>query len=192
MPGSERAWRDWLGALRCQFEDPGVTVKLREHKLVRLIVALLSEGMTPHKLALTLALGVLLGAIPVLGTTTILCALAAVILRLNLPLIQAIQFLAYPLQLLLWIPFIQTGQWIFHQPPLPFTYAELLGVFHAGFWHALDLLWTYSLHALVAWLILGGAGAILIYVIVRPILGYTLNRRRGLAEPVQAPKSQNH
>lgn len=152
-------------------------MKLRSHKLTHLVVALLSEGMTPHKLALTLALGVMLGAIPVLGTTTILCALAAVVLRLNLPLIQAVQFLAYPLQLLLLIPFMQAGQWIFHQPPLPFTYADLVAFFHAGFWHAVEMLWTYSLHGLVAWLILGGAGALLIYVIARPVLGYALRRR---------------
>ena len=152
-------------------------MNLRQHKLVQLTVALLSEGMTPHKIALTLALGVMLGATPVLGTTTILCALAAVIFRLNLPLIQAVNFLAYPLQLLLLIPFMQAGQWIFHQPPLPFTRSQLLELLHSGFRHALEQLWLYSLHGVVAWLILGGAGALLVYVTLRPILGYTLSRR---------------
>ena len=158
-------------------------MNLREHKLVRLIIALLSEGMTPHKIALTLALGMMLGATPVLGTTTILCALAAVVFRLNLPLIQAVNFLVYPLQLLLLIPFMQTGQWIFHQPPLPFSYAQLVALFHAGFWHALEILWIYSLHGVVAWLILGGAGAILIYAILRPILGYSLGRKHAGHKP---------
>ena len=149
----------------------------RQHRLVRLTLALLSEGMTPHKIALTLALGVLLGAIPVLGTTTVLCALAAVVLRLNLPLIEAVQFLAYPLQLLLLIPFMQAGQWIFRQPPLPFTRVELLALLHSGWRQAIEQLWLYSLHGVVAWLILGGAGAILIYVIVRPLLACALARR---------------
>ena len=150
---------------------------LRQHKLVRLTLALLSEGMTPHKIALTLALGVLLGAIPVLGTTTVLCALAAVVLRLNLPLIEAVQFLAYPLQLLLLIPFMQAGQWIFRQPPLPFTRVELLALLHSGWRHAIEQLWLYSLHGVVAWLLLGGAGAALIYLIVRPLLAYSVTRR---------------
>ncbi|MDE2070936.1 MAG: DUF2062 domain-containing protein [Gammaproteobacteria bacterium] len=158
-------------------------MNLRQHKLVRLIVALLSEGMTPHKIALTLALGVMLGATPVLGTTTILCALAAVVFRLNLPLIQAVNFLAYPLQLLLLIPFMQAGQWIFRQPPLPFTRSQLLELLHSGFRHALEQLWLYSLHGVVAWLILGGAGALLVYVILRPILGYTLTRRHAGHKP---------
>lgn len=167
-------------------------MNLRKQKLTRLIMALLSEGMTPHKLALTLALGVMLGAIPVLGTTTILCAIAAVVLRLNLPLIQAVQFLAYPLQLLLLIPFMQAGQWIFREPPLPFTYVDLVAFFHAGFGHAIEMLWTYSLHGLVAWLILGGAGALLIYVVARPLLGYTLSRRRNLTGPALESKRQVH
>lgn len=158
-------------------------MNLREHKLVRLVVALLSEGMTPHKIALTLALGLLLGATPVFGTTTILCALAAVVLRLNLPLIQAVNFLAYPLQLLLLIPFMQAGQWLFHQPPLPFTYDQVLALFHQGFWHALEMLWIYSLHGVVAWLLLGGAGAAIIYLILRPILGYSLQRRSTRHKP---------
>lgn len=158
-------------------------MNLRDHKLARLVIALLSEGMTPHKLALTIALGIMLGAIPVLGTTTILCALAAVIFRLNLPLIQAMNFLAYPLQLLLLIPFMQVGQWMFHAPPLPFTYHDLLAFFHAGFRHAFDMLWSYSLHGLVAWLVLGGAGALVIYLVARPILSFALKRRQAAAGP---------
>lgn len=158
-------------------------MNLRENKLTRLVVALLSEGMTPHKLALTLALGIMLGAIPVLGTTTILCALAAVVFRLNLPLIQAMNFLAYPLQLLLLIPFMQAGQWIFREPPLPFTYHQLLALFHAGFWHALEMLWSYSLHGLVAWLILGGAGALIVYLVTRSLFSFALKRRLAAANP---------
>ncbi|MDE2346360.1 MAG: DUF2062 domain-containing protein [Gammaproteobacteria bacterium] len=152
-------------------------MSLRQHKLARLVVALLSEGMTPHKIALTLALGLLLGATPVLGTTTILCAAAAVLLRLNLPLIQAVNFIAYPLQLLLLIPFMQAGQWLFHQPPLPFTHDQLLALLHTGMWNALRQLWLYSLHGVVAWLLLGGASDALIYLIVRPFLACMLVRR---------------
>ncbi|MGH8281992.1 MAG: DUF2062 domain-containing protein [Gammaproteobacteria bacterium] len=158
-------------------------MNLRQHKLARLTLALLSEGMTPHKIALTLALGVMLGATPVLGTTTILCAAAAVIFRLNLPLIQAVNFLAYPLQLLLLIPFMQAGQWLFRQPPLPFTRDELWQLLHSGWRHAIEQLWLYSLHGVVAWLLLGGAGALLVYVILRPILGSTLNHRRAGHKP---------
>jgi hypothetical protein len=46
---------------------------------------------------------------PVLGSTTILCAAAAFVLRLSLLAIQAVNFLIYPLQLIVFLPFLQGG-----------------------------------------------------------------------------------
>src|SRR5487761_117909 len=135
-------------------------MKLRDHKLVRLILELLSQGITPHKIALTIALGVVLGVTPVLGSTTILCAAAAVVFGINLPLIQVVNYVVYPLQLLLLIPFIQAGQWLFRQPPLPFSFAQLTALLRLRFWQTLAMLWEYTLHGLIAWLILGGIAAL--------------------------------
>src|SRR6202521_464308 len=73
------------------------------------IVDLLRQGITPEKIALSIALGAVLGIFPVLGATTILCAAAALVLRLNLPAIQLVNFLIYPLQLILLLPFLQAG-----------------------------------------------------------------------------------
>jgi uncharacterized protein (DUF2062 family) len=58
--------------------------------LIRPLIDLLRQGISPKKLALTIALGFWLGVTPVLGSTTILCTLAAVALRLNLPAIQLV------------------------------------------------------------------------------------------------------
>lgn len=152
-------------------------MKLRDHKLVRLILELLSQGITPHKIALSVALGMVLGVTPVLGSTTLLCIAAALVFGINLPLIQVVNYLVYPLQLLLLIPFIQAGQWLFHQPPLPFSLAQLTALFRVSFWHTLGMLWGYTLHALIAWLILGGMSVFIIYMGVRPILGYLIVRK---------------
>src|SRR5215472_7734567 len=107
-------------------------MSLRDNKLTRLVLALLSQGITPHKIALTLVLGVLFGVIPLIGTSTTLCALAALALGLNLPLIQLVNYLVYPLQILLLIPFVQAGQWLFRQPPLPFTLTDINAKMEAG------------------------------------------------------------
>lgn len=152
-------------------------MKLSNHKLMRLILELLSQGITPHKLALSIALGVMLGVTPVIGSTTILCALAAMAFGINLPLIQVVNYLVYPLQLLLLIPFIQAGQWLFRQPPLPFSLAQLTRLFRLSFWHTLGMLWEYTLHGLVAWLILGGTVGLVIYIGSRSILGHMLVRK---------------
>jgi uncharacterized protein (DUF2062 family) len=145
-------------------------MKLHIHKLLRLITELLNQGITPHKIALSVSLGVVLGVTPVLGSTTILCAIAALVFGINLPLIQVVNYLVYPLQLLLLIPFIQLGQRLFHQPPLPFTPTQFMALLRLRFWHSLAMLWEYTLHGLIAWLILGGMAALIIYMILRPLL----------------------
>lgn len=73
----------------------------------------LQQGMSPRRLALTLALGFAIGCIPVVGVPTVLCAALALILKLNQPAIQAANYVAMPLQLLLIVPFMRLGKWLF-------------------------------------------------------------------------------
>jgi len=72
----------------------------------------LRQGMSPRRLALTLALGLAVGCIPVVGIPTLVCAALALTLRLNLPAIQAANYAAMPLQLILIVPFIKLGGWL--------------------------------------------------------------------------------
>jgi uncharacterized protein (DUF2062 family) len=72
----------------------------------------LSQGVSPRRLALTLALGFAIGCIPVIGIPTVLCATIALALGLNQPAIQAANYAAMPLQLALIVPFMRMGQWL--------------------------------------------------------------------------------
>jgi hypothetical protein len=69
----------------------------------------LLQGISPNRLAVTLAVGFVLGCIPVIGLPTALCALLAAALRLNLPAIQAANYLAMPFQVALIVPFVRIG-----------------------------------------------------------------------------------
>lgn len=73
----------------------------------------LRMGMSPRRLALTLALGFVLGCLPMVGLPTALCLLAAMALRLNLPAIQAANYAAMPAQIMLILPFMKMGRWMF-------------------------------------------------------------------------------
>jgi uncharacterized protein (DUF2062 family) len=73
----------------------------------------LRQGISPQRLALTLALGFAIGCIPVLGVTTALCVIVALGLRLNFPAIQAANWAAAPLQLVLLVPFVRLGGRLF-------------------------------------------------------------------------------
>jgi len=72
----------------------------------------LRQGVSPRRLALTLALGCAIGCIPVVGIPTLLCAGLAIALRLNLPAIQAANYAVMPAQILLIVPFVRFGGWL--------------------------------------------------------------------------------
>jgi len=70
----------------------------------------LRQGITPGRLAFTLAIGFAIGCMPLLGVTSVLCGVLALALRLNLPAIQAANWTAAPFQLILILPFVHLGQ----------------------------------------------------------------------------------
>jgi uncharacterized protein (DUF2062 family) len=76
------------------------------------LILWLSKGISPQRLALTLALGFAIGCIPMVGAPTVLCAVLAVVLRLNLPVIQAANFAAIPFQVALFFPLARLGRWL--------------------------------------------------------------------------------
>ncbi len=97
---------------------------MRIEKLEQNLAAWLSQGITPQRLAVTLALGFTIGCIPVLGAPTLLCAALALALRLNMPAIQAANYAAMPLQLALLVPFVRLGARIFAPSALPAISAQ--------------------------------------------------------------------
>lgn len=143
---------------------------LWRRKVVRPIVALLRQGLTPEKLSISIALGITLGVIPVLGSTMLLCALAAIAFRLNVAAIQLVNWLVYPLQLALLIPFYRIGGWMFKTPPSELSVVHILTLIRTNVFQAIATLWTVTIHALAAWLVLGGIATGLLYLLLVPVL----------------------
>jgi len=128
------------------------------------------SGMAPRQLAFTLALGFAIGCIPLLGVTTAICALLALILRLNMPVIQAANWVAMPLQFVLLIPFLKLGQWIFPGKAMAFNSAQLLGQIEAAPWRAfLEMSGLFG-HALLAWLLTAGPALVLMTILLTPLM----------------------
>lgn len=139
-------------------------------RIARPVVELLRQGVTPEKMALSIALGVALGVFPVLGTTTALCALVAFVWRLNLPAIQIVNYFVYPLQIALLIPFFRVGEKLFGAAHLPLSVAQILAAVHASFWGAIRFMWTTIWHAAVAWCLIAPLFVAMTYVVLVPLL----------------------
>lgn len=110
------------------------------------------QGISPSRLAFTLALGFAIGCIPVVGIPTAICALLALSLRLNLPAIQAANYAVMPLQLFLIVPLTRLGGWLLASGPIQATQAG--AVLHLSPLNLLSLLGSLAGHAMVAWLVI--------------------------------------
>jgi len=139
-------------------------------KLIQPFIELLKQGVTPGKIALTIALGISLGVIPVIGSTTMLCTLAALTLRLNLPAILLVNGLVYPLQLALLVPFLRSGAWIFRVEGPKLSIGQIFNLIRTDVWHAIATLWIATMHALVIWLIAGCAASGAVYFFLSALL----------------------
>jgi uncharacterized protein (DUF2062 family) len=156
-----------------------------QRRVVRPIVDLLKQGVTPEKMALSLALGAALGVFPALGWTTSLCAIAALALRLNLPAIQIVNYFMYPAQIALLLPFFRLGEKVFHAPHLPISISQMYAMIHASVWGAIKLLWTTTWHAIVVWAMMAPLAIALLYAILVPVLRRVLRRQTGQPAPTE-------
>lgn len=135
-----------------------------QRRAVAPLVAQLRQGITPEKLALTLALGVVLGSFPILGAATLLCTVAAAVLRLNQPVIQVVNQAAYPLQLALLIPHYRAGEWLFRSPPVPLSLPLLFERFEADWSRFLHDFGQLALQGIAVWCLLAPLAATAIYL----------------------------
>ena len=67
------------------------------------------RDLSPENIALILAVGLVLGTFPVYGCATLLCVLASLVLRVNLPALQVVNQLTLPLQLAMLVPLARLG-----------------------------------------------------------------------------------
>jgi Uncharacterized protein conserved in bacteria (DUF2062) len=131
---------------------------------------LLKQGLTPEKLAWSLALGATLGLFPVMGATTVLCLGAGLALRLSHPALQLANYTVSPLQAALILGFVRLGERFVGAPPVPFSVERLVVLFRedpAGFLQRFGLT---GLHGVLGWLAIAPFVAVALYLGLLPVL----------------------
>jgi len=130
---------------------------------------ILHSGVTPEKLALTIILGVTVGMMPILWGTSLVCALLATLFRLNHAALQAVNYLCYPLQIALFLPFCRLGESMF--PWGPRVSASLLtSALHGHLGSTASLIGWASLRGVGAWMVTGAPLILVLYPIVKHLL----------------------
>jgi uncharacterized protein (DUF2062 family) len=147
-----------------------------QRRVIKPLVKLLRQGVTPEKLALSLALSAALAVIPAFGWSVWLCGIAGLAFGLNLPAMQAVNYFLYPAQVVLLLPFFRLGEKLFRAPHLPLSISQIFSMVHANFWGAIKFLWDTTWHAVVVWALLAPFAVGLIYLVLLPILRRVVNR----------------
>jgi uncharacterized protein (DUF2062 family) len=132
--------------------------------------ALLRQGHTPEKIALSVALGITLGLFPIFGTTTLLCVAAAVALRLNHPAIQITNQLMYPIQIPLILVFIRIGESMLGVAPIPFSATLMVAELRAHPTVLMERFGTAGLRGILGWAMVAPVVVGLTYVSLLPVL----------------------
>jgi uncharacterized protein (DUF2062 family) len=131
--------------------------------LVDPVVRQLTQGVSPQKIALTLAVGSALAIFPILGTTTTLCVIAGVCLGLNQAIIQGVNALCTFVYFPLLYAFVRLGDRVAGSSGagLDIPLMISLSTHHPG--QFLSRFGVTALHAALGWALTAPAWVALVY-----------------------------
>lgn len=148
-------------------------------RILRPLLRQLRGGVTPRRLAWSLALGIVIGINPSIGLTTFLVIMLAWTFGLNQIASQVGAHAMTPLHLLLFLPFIELGVHLFHTGRLPMSRRQLEHLGH----HPLRLfreIWQWEWHALIVWAVFAAVALPLLARYIRRGLVLWMRRHRTL------------
>jgi uncharacterized protein (DUF2062 family) len=147
--------------------------------MLRPLLRQLRGGVTPRRLAWSLAFGLVVGINPSVGLTTLLVIMLAWAFGLNQIASQIGVHAVAPLHLLLFLPFIELGVHLFrtHRMPLSRSQLEHLSRHPLRLFHEI---WQWEWHALVVWGIMAAVTMPVLALYIRRALVLLMRRNRTL------------
>ena len=149
-------------------------------RILRPLLRLLKRGISPKRLAWSLAIALVVGVNPFLGCTTVSMLLLAWAFGLNHVATQIGIHAVAPLQWLLFLPFVHAGIVVFRAHRMPMSRAEILHLSHRHPLQLIHLLWQWEWHALVIWGLFALCMAPLLASQIRKMLVLSMRRHRDL------------
>ncbi|MBX7226040.1 MAG: DUF2062 domain-containing protein [Chitinophagales bacterium] len=110
-----------------------------------------SMGLTPKSIARSASIAAIYSIIPIFGISKIMTTLTGIKFKYNLPLMYTVGYIFYPLQFILFIPFLRLGEWILQVEDSSLVMSEFKVMVQEDLFHAL---WTFSAafkYAMVGW-----------------------------------------
>jgi hypothetical protein len=158
--------------------------------LPMVVQGILAQGLSPGEMALTVSLGLTLGTLPLVLGTSMLCFLTASRLKLNHPAIQLANYLSWPLQVVLFLPFFRLGNTLFHAGPLPSSFDALLRQVQGDWEGTLRMFGWANLQAIGAWCLAVPFFCGLLYLFLFFLVGRISPKSKGFSEPAPRGRKQ--
>lgn len=122
------------------------------------------EGFTSEKLALSVSIGIIGGTFPIIGLASLVCLLLTIIFKQNLVIVQVTNYLVYPLQIVLLIPFLRIGNAVIAGNHIALTINQVVLAFKAGFLHGLNQIGMISIYGIMAWFVVAAPALLILYI----------------------------
>jgi hypothetical protein len=140
------------------------------NKIKAAIKKLLLTGLSPDKLAASVVAALLCGTFPVLGSTTILIWSSAFLFKLNLPVMQTMNYFVYPFQLALYIPLMLKGAAWLDPSQGKLTLTGVWGMIRQDVAGAVRQLFWANVGAILVWACFAFPMAVILYPILRKVM----------------------
>ena len=144
-------------------------------RVVEPVLHLLRIGATPERLAWSIAVGVVIGVNPLMGSTTAVALVVASGFRLNVVASQFGNHVVYPVQWLMFPAFIRLGILLFRTEGLPLGHWAIVLAMKRHPWDTTRLLWSWEWHGLVVWAVFAVGAAPVLKILLKPMLGRMLD-----------------
>jgi uncharacterized protein (DUF2062 family) len=129
------------------------------------VVRQLTQGVTPRKISLSIAVGSALALFPILGTTTTLCIIAGIALGLNQPIIQGVNALCTFIYFPLIYAFVRLGDFLSRSARSDLDIPVMIALFTHHPREFLRQFGVTGLHAMLGWAVVAPFWIPLVYLV---------------------------
>ncbi len=145
------------------------------------VVRQLTQGVSPDKIALSIAVGSVVAIFPILGTTTTLCVIAGVALGLNQPIIQGVNALCTFIYFPLLVAFVRLGDALAGRGRSSLDVPLMIALLRREPREFLHQFGSTALHGMIGWAVVAPVWVAAVYLLaLRPLRATArrLGRRR--------------
>lgn len=153
------------------------------------LVAELRQGATPEAVSAAVVVSFAIAINPIIGTTTLGCLVAGRLFRLNHVVMQTVNHLSYPLQILLIVPFVRLGETVTGAAHVALSPSAIVDEFNRSFSGFVAKFWMAYVHGLVGWALTVPLACWLLHFVLRAVFRKVLPRPAAPCTPSSSSAS---